>query len=71
VRIQVHCRRSGDPYSFLIGACSLHVMRVVERAMEDSLCRFRVRVADGREFVLRHDLESGDWWLAGVQRRRA
>jgi hypothetical protein len=69
VRIQVHCRRSGDPRLFLIGARSLHVMCVVERAIEESL--FRVRVADGREFVLRHDPESGDWWLAGVQCRRA
>jgi hypothetical protein len=46
-------------------------MRVIERAMEDSRRRFRVRVADGREFVLRHNLETGDWWLASVQRRRA
>lgn len=71
MKIQVHCRRSGDPRSFLIGARSLHVMRVVERAMEDSLRRFRVRVADGREFVLRQDPETGDWSLAGVQPRRA
>jgi hypothetical protein len=71
VKVQVHCRRGGDPRSFLIGARSLYVMRVVERALENSRQRFRVRVADGREFVLRHDLESGDWSLAGVQPRRA
>lgn len=71
MKIQVHCRHGGDPRAFLIGARSLHVMRVIERAMEDSRRRFRVRVADGREFVLRHNLETGDWWLASVQRRRA
>jgi len=71
VKIQVHCRRGGDPRSFLIGARWLHVMRVVERAAEDSLRRWRVRVADGREFVLRQDVESGDWHLASVQPRRA
>jgi hypothetical protein len=71
VKIQVHCRRGGDPRSFLIGAHWLHVMRVVERAAEDSVRRWRVRVADGREFVLRQDVETGDWRLAGVQPRRA
>jgi hypothetical protein len=71
MRIQVQCRRGGDPRSFLVGEHWLHVMRVLERAVENSLQRYRVRVADGREFVLRHDLESGDWRLAGVQPRRA
>jgi hypothetical protein len=71
VKIQVHCRPGGDPRSFLIGARWLHVMRVLERVPEDSLRRWRVRVADGREFVLRQDVETGDWRLAGVQPRRA
>jgi len=71
MKIQVHCRRGGDPRTFLIGARWLHVMRVLERAPENSLRRWRVRVADGREFVLRHDLHSGDWRLARVHARRA
>jgi hypothetical protein len=71
VKIQVQCRRGGDPRLFLVGARWLQVMRVLERAAENSMRRFRVRVADGREFVLRHDPESGDWRLAGVQPRRA
>jgi len=71
VKIQVHCRRGGDPRSFLIGAHWLHVTRVLERAAENSPRRWRVRVADGREFVLRQDVESGDWHLASVQPRRA
>lgn len=56
---------------FRVGARWLHVMRVLERAAENSLCRFRVRIADGREFVLRQDLHSGDWRLSRVSARRA
>ena len=71
MRIQVQCRRSGDPRSFLIGTRALHVMRVLERGAESSARRYRVRVADGREFVLRQDLHSGDWRLARVNPRRS
>jgi hypothetical protein len=70
MKIQVHCRRGGDPRTFLIGTRWLHVMRVVERVAENSMQRWRVRVADGREFVLRHDLHTGDWRLARVNTRR-
>lgn len=55
---------------FLLGARRLQVLRVLERAAEDSRRRFRVRVVDGREFVLRHDLERGDWRLVRVHARR-
>ena len=70
MKIQVHCRRRGDPRAFLIGARWLHVMRVLEHAGEDSERRWRVRVADGREFVLRHDVHTGDWLLARVDLRQ-
>jgi hypothetical protein len=66
MRVQVQCRRGGEPRTFLLGARWLHVMRVLERAAENSLQRFRVRVPDGREFVLRHDLNRDDWQLFGV-----
>jgi hypothetical protein len=59
VKIQVDCRRSGDPRAFILGERHLHVMRVLERA------------ADGREFVLRQDLEAGNWRLARVHARRS
>jgi hypothetical protein len=45
-------------------------MCVLEHASEDSERRWRVRVADGREFVLRHDVHTGDWRLARVHPRR-
>lgn len=66
MRIQVQCRRGGNPSAFMLGARRLPVARVLERAAENSLERFRVRVADGREFVLRRDRHTGDWQLAQV-----
>ena len=46
------------------------VIGVLDRVAENSLQRFRLLVADGREFVLRHDPHSGDWQLAQVLARR-
>jgi len=65
MRIQVDCR-NGDPRAFYLGTRQLHVMRVIERASEASVRHFRVKVADGRVFVLSHDLASGNWLLARV-----
>jgi hypothetical protein len=66
MRIQVQCRRGGEPRTFRLGERWLHVISVLERVADDSLQRFRLLVADGREFVLRHDPRSGDWQLARV-----
>ncbi|HVJ10485.1 MAG TPA: hypothetical protein VNC62_02835 [Burkholderiales bacterium] len=65
MRIQVQCHR-GEPRTFRLGERWLHVISVLDRVAEDSLQRFRLLVADGREFVLRHDPRSGDWRLARV-----
>ncbi|HEX5768933.1 MAG TPA: hypothetical protein VFZ94_15845 [Burkholderiales bacterium] len=70
MKIHVQCRHGGDPRTFLVGARRLQVMRVLERVAENSLRRFRVRVFDGREFVLRHDLHTDDWRLASVRARQ-
>lgn len=70
MKIHVQCRHGGDPRTFLVGARRLQVMRVLERVAENSLRRFRVRVFDGREFVLRHDLHTGDWRLGSVHARQ-
>jgi len=71
MRIQVNCRDGADPSSFWLGEKKLHVLRVLERTAEDDQRRFRVKVADGREFVLRQHLASGEWTLAGVAPRAA
>jgi hypothetical protein len=70
MKIQVQCRRGGEPRTLLLGARSVHVISVLDRVADNSLQRFRLLVADGREFVLRHDPRSGDWQLAGVHARR-
>jgi len=70
MRVQVDCGGGGDPRAFFLGERRLHVTRVLERGAEDSFRNFRVRVADGREFVLRHDLATGDWQLARIDPRR-
>lgn len=70
MKIQVQCHR-GEPRTFLLGARCLHVVNVLERVVENSLQHFRLRVADGREFVLRHDPHSGDWQLARVRAPRS
>jgi len=69
MRIQVQCQR-GEPRTFRLGERWLHVISVLDRAAENSLQRFRLLVADGREFVLRHDPRSGDWQLARVYASR-
>jgi len=71
VRIQVNCRDGADPSSFWLAGKKLHVLRVLERAAEAGQRRFRVKVADGREFVLLQDVASGEWALAGVAPRSA
>lgn len=74
VRVQVECRKGADPRALFLGERRLHVMRILERVAEDEHRRFRVRVADGREFVLRQDVKTGEWALARIidaARRRA
>lgn len=66
MRVQVECRKGADPRTFFMGERKLHVMRVLERVTEDAHRSYRVRVAGGREFVLRHDLNTGEWTLARI-----
>ena len=70
MKIQVQCRRDGEPRTFLLGARWLYVISVLDRVADNSMRRFRLLVADGREFVLRHDPHSGDWQLARVHASR-
>ena len=70
MKIQVQCRRGGEPRTFRLGEHWLHVISVLDRVAENSLQRFRLLVADGREFDLRHDPRNGDWQLARVHPAR-
>lgn len=70
MRVQVECRKGADPRAFFLGERRLHVMRIIERGAENSHRTFRVRVFDGREFVLTQDVDTGEWQLARVDPRR-
>ena len=67
MKIQVQCRHSGDPRTFLVGARRLEATRVLERAAENSLRRFRVRVFTGVSSYCVRTYTTGDWRLAGVR----
>jgi hypothetical protein len=71
MNIQVQCRRDGEPRTFLVGARWLHVISVLDRMVDHSAQRFRLLVADGREFVLCQDAHSGNWQLAAVHPPRS
>jgi hypothetical protein len=71
MRIQVNCRKDADPESFYLAGRKLYVVRVLERSAWNEQRHFRVRVTDGREFVLTEDRATGTWTLARVQPRAA
>ena len=60
--------RSGhyDPQVFHLGQRRLPVVAVLQEWSEPPHRYFKVRVADGRCFVLRHDPASGAWELAAA-----
>lgn len=70
LRISVECRRrhggAPEPYEFRVGGRRLHVLRVLERSADAIRPRLTVLVADGRRFVLDHDLARGAWYLHRV-----
>jgi hypothetical protein len=66
MRIQVDCRDGDDPRAFYLGTRRLHIVQVLERIAEDSTRRFKVRIDDGRVFVLVRDTATGEWELRSV-----
>jgi hypothetical protein len=51
---------------FFVGARQLHVIRVLERDIAATHHSYRVRVADGRDFVLHLDVRTGEWTLGRI-----
>jgi hypothetical protein len=62
-------RQGQEPRSFCLGSAELHVMDILERAETTGVRRFRVRVFDGRRFVIRHQPATDRWELAAVYGR--
>lgn len=61
-------RRGGkyDPRVFYLGSRRHPVVAVLEEWTEAQYRLFKVRVEDGRRFVLRHDPTTGAWELAAA-----
>ena len=55
-----------DPQVFHLGQRRLPVVAVLEQWTEAQHRYFKVRVEDGRRFVLRHDPATGAWELAAA-----
>lgn len=54
------------PHIFHLGQRRLPVVAILEQWAEEPYCYFRVRVEDGRRFLLRHDPACGEWELAAA-----
>ena len=55
-----------DPHVFHLGQRRLAVVAIVQQWTEGEHRYFKVRVEDGRRFILRHDVKSGTWELAAL-----
>ena len=59
-------RGQHNPHVFHLGQRRLPIVAILEQWAELPYCYFRVRVEDGRRFLLRHDAQSGGWELAAA-----
>jgi hypothetical protein len=57
---------SHDPQVFHLGSRRHPVVAVLDQWTEGEFRYFKVRVEDGRRFVLRHDPTTGAWELAAA-----
>jgi hypothetical protein len=70
MKIQVECyagyRDEEEPRAFRLGERRFEVVDVLDRWLDPRHRYFKVKVEDGRQFILRHDTASGEWELAGL-----
>jgi hypothetical protein len=70
MKIHVECyagyRDEQEPRAFQLGARRFDVVDVLDRWLDPRHRYFKVKVEDGRQFILRHDTASGEWELAGL-----
>jgi hypothetical protein len=70
MKIRVECyagyRGDQEPLAFRLGQSRFEVVELLDRWLDPAHRYFKVRVPDGRLFILRHDAASGDWELAGL-----
>lgn len=68
IRVECHAGYRGDeePRAFILGETRFTVLEILDRWLAPDHRYFKVRIDDGRAFVLRHDVASGDWELAAL-----
>jgi hypothetical protein len=68
IRVECHAGFRGDeePRAFTLGETRFAVLEILDRWLDPRHRYFKVRIDDGREFVLRHDAASGEWELAAL-----
>jgi hypothetical protein len=70
MRIRVEChagyRGEEEPVALYLGERRLEVTEVMDRWLAPTHRYFKVRVGDGRQFVLRHDETIAAWELAAL-----
>lgn len=68
--IRVECcagyRGEQEPRTFWLGERRFEVVELLDRWLHPAHRYFKVKVDDGRIFVLRHDTSSGEWDLAAL-----
>lgn len=70
MNIQVEChagyRGEEEPRAFTLGERRFAVLEILDRWLDPAHRYFKMKVDDGRMFVLRHDTSSGQWELAAL-----
>jgi hypothetical protein len=72
MKIVVECyagwRGEQTPRAFVIDARRVHVVEEIDRWLAPDHRYFKLRGDDGATYILRHDVDSGDWELAVYER---
>jgi hypothetical protein len=68
IRVECHAGHRGEeePLAFTLGETRFPVVEILDRWIAPDHRYFKVKVPDGRGFVLRYDEASGDWELAAL-----
>lgn len=70
MKITVECyagyRGEQEPRAFTLNERRFEVRELLDRWQAPTHRYFKIRVDDGRVFILRHDETSGEWDLAGL-----
>jgi hypothetical protein len=70
MKLQVECyagyRGEEEPRALWLGERRFDVVEVLDRWLNPRHRYFKVKIDDGRQYILRHDTPSGEWELAGL-----